>query len=155
MGVRLGVSWTVGEVVGLLVGVGVFVGSGVFVGPGVLVGQGVALAAAWGCWGMAVSLGRAAMVAGAAGVTTTTTVSTTTTVGAADGRLQAKGLTASLHCERCGQSINSGRFCESCINEVNAEIQGHLPQKAKSEEPKRPPRGRVKDKMHIKDKGFL
>lgn len=72
-----------------------------------------------------------------------------------DGRLQAKGLTASLHCERCGQSINSGRFCESCINEVNAEIQGHLPQKAKSEEPKRPPRGKVKDKMHIKDRGFF
>ena len=112
MGVRLGVSWTVGEVVGLLVGVGVFVGSGVFVGPGVLVGQGVALAAAWGCWGMAVSLGRAAMVAGAAGVTTTTTVSTTTTVGAADGRLQAKAANTSKSSKNARIHVVSGRFMQ-------------------------------------------
>lgn len=71
-----------------------------------------------------------------------------------DGRLHTKGLTASLRCERCGQIIDSGRFCANCINEVNAEIQGHLPQN-KGEEAKKEPRSRVRDKMHIKDKDFF
>lgn len=71
-----------------------------------------------------------------------------------DGRLQSKGLTASLRCERCGQTISSGRFCDICVSEVNAEIQGQLPP-GKKEEASLPLRGKTREKMHIRGKDFF
>lgn len=65
-----------------------------------------------------------------------------------DGRLQSKGLTTSLACERCGVLISSGRWCEKCTNEVNAEIRGVVPKPAQPEKPL--PKTKVKDRMHLR-----
>lgn len=43
-----------------------------------------------------------------------------------DGRLQSKGLEMVLHCERCGKSIQSGRYCEQCILEMDSTLKGAL-----------------------------
>jgi flagellar operon protein (TIGR03826 family) len=46
-----------------------------------------------------------------------------------DGRLESRGLAASIFCERCGRTISSGRLCEQCVKEVDAQIKGLVPQK--------------------------
>ncbi len=66
-----------------------------------------------------------------------------------DGRLQSKGLTTSLACERCGAVISSGRWCEKCASQVKAEIQGAAP--TKPAQPEKPlTKTKVKDRMHLK-----
>lgn len=36
------------------------------------------------------------------------------------GRLVLKGEGVGLECERCGKSINSGRFCDKCAHELKS-----------------------------------
>lgn len=71
-----------------------------------------------------------------------------------DGRLVTKGLTYTTMCERCGKTISSGKFCESCLKQLGAEIRGMIPAKKQvvQEEPK--PRGKAKERMHIKGEDF-
>lgn len=38
------------------------------------------------------------------------------------GRLELKGENLILDCERCGKPISTGRFCNSCINEMQKEL---------------------------------
>ncbi|MDD2620903.1 MAG: hypothetical protein PHC92_09580 [Syntrophomonadaceae bacterium] len=66
-----------------------------------------------------------------------------------DGRLQSKGLTSSLVCERCGIIINNGRWCDKCTQQVKAEIQGHVPEKPQKQ-PEAVPKSKSKDRMHLK-----
>ncbi|MDD3269241.1 MAG: MerR family transcriptional regulator [Syntrophomonadaceae bacterium] len=67
-----------------------------------------------------------------------------------DGRLQSKGLTTSLVCERCGIVISTGRWCEKCTKQVKAEIQGAAPSKPASQAEPAPSKTRGKDRMHVK-----
>lgn len=65
-----------------------------------------------------------------------------------DGRLQSKGLTAVLECERCGQKISSGRYCQQCIKELDSQIKGIITDNSRKQpEVRREP----KDKMFTKD----
>ncbi|NLJ71735.1 MAG: MerR family transcriptional regulator [Syntrophomonadaceae bacterium] len=46
-----------------------------------------------------------------------------------DGRLQSQGLASMLECERCGRSINEGKYCSACVKELQNEIGHILPSK--------------------------
>lgn len=72
-----------------------------------------------------------------------------------DGRLQSRGLTASLRCERCGGTISTGRFCEKCFKDISAEIKGHALAQNKDEPNKQTPKTKHKERMHVRDKGFF
>lgn len=65
-----------------------------------------------------------------------------------DGRLQSKGFTEIMECERCGRRISSGRLCDSCLGQINNEIRDAI-----SGSTSRAPRGNSgsgrNDKMHI------
>lgn len=70
-----------------------------------------------------------------------------------DGRLVSRGLQASvtLECERCGQTIGEGRYCRTCLTELDRELKetvsGSSPQR------EAPPRDR--ERIHIMDnKGY-
>lgn len=70
-----------------------------------------------------------------------------------DGRLVTKGFKDALQCEGCGKSINSGRFCEACINERNNSIYGAIRQPKPQPEPdSNPPSvGKRSERMHVRD----
>lgn len=36
-----------------------------------------------------------------------------------DGRLYSQGIAAALSCENCGGAINSGRYCDACLRELD------------------------------------
>lgn len=65
-----------------------------------------------------------------------------------DGRLQSKGLTSVLECERCGKKISSGRYCPQCIKELDSQIQGVIGHNTRKQ-----PEARKdsKDKMFTRD----
>ncbi len=42
------------------------------------------------------------------------------------GRLELKGEGVGYPCDRCGKSIKSGRFCDSCQNELKMDSRMHL-----------------------------
>ncbi|MGI6434121.1 MAG: TIGR03826 family flagellar region protein [Syntrophomonadaceae bacterium] len=67
-----------------------------------------------------------------------------------EGRLISQGFVSNLKCERCSAKISSGRFCASCLNELDQQLQGVLPGAAEKEKEK-PRTGR--DKMHINKPG--
>ncbi|MHB1392768.1 MAG: TIGR03826 family flagellar region protein [Clostridia bacterium] len=52
-----------------------------------------------------------------------------------------------LECERCGRSINSGRFCENCKGEMNKDFKREFGLDRKEPEPKPQPKT-DKDKMY-------
>ncbi|MGR6837105.1 TIGR03826 family flagellar region protein [Syntrophomonas erecta] len=69
-----------------------------------------------------------------------------------DGRLQSKGFTELLECERCGTRISSGRYCLKCRQELDAQIRA-VTGKADQEQVKKGSLGsRNREKMYIKDK---
>lgn len=63
-----------------------------------------------------------------------------------EGRLELTGdhNNLILECERCGVSINTGRFCDKCIVELERELKSSI---TKSDENKAKPK--VEDKMYI------
>lgn len=67
-----------------------------------------------------------------------------------DGRLQSKGLTALLKCERCGQPINSGHYCDKCLNEMNSQFKQVL-KSDKQKELESYDSIRNREKMYIKN----
>ncbi|MBN2900092.1 MAG: MerR family transcriptional regulator [Clostridia bacterium] len=64
------------------------------------------------------------------------------------GRLILKGEGVGLECERCGKSINTGRFCDKCAHELKSGFQ----QAFGGEEKKEAPASNAKKGagMHIK-----
>lgn len=67
-----------------------------------------------------------------------------------DGRLITKGLAYTTMCARCGKTIPSGKYCETCLKQLGAEIKSAIPSR-RAPEPEIKPRGRVREKMHIKE----
>jgi flagellar operon protein (TIGR03826 family) len=67
-----------------------------------------------------------------------------------DGRLQSKGFANIIECERCGTRISSGRFCDSCLGQLDKEIRGII---SGNKQPvdRRTPTNRKNDKIHILD----
>lgn len=67
-----------------------------------------------------------------------------------DGRLQSRGFTNVIECERCGAKISSGRYCQSCTNSLASDLNkaAFSTQKRKEElEPKH----RTGERMFVKD----
>lgn len=49
-----------------------------------------------------------------------------------EGRIEfAKGVESGLVCERCGEPIPSGRYCEKCKAEMAGDLKSVYPEKAK------------------------
>ena len=67
-----------------------------------------------------------------------------------EGRLVSQGFSTILECERCGRAINSGRYCDKCFHELNAELQGAIPGKSPQRDTPSDPVGRRREQMHIK-----
>lgn len=63
------------------------------------------------------------------------------------GRLVLKGDGVGLECERCGKGISSGRYCNSCANELKNGFKDAFGLNKKKEEPVKKNKG---TKMHIK-----
>lgn len=68
-----------------------------------------------------------------------------------EGRLQSRGMTAVLHCERCNTLISEGKYCSSCIRDLNSQISEILPSKNKPTEDNSLIAKNVRDRMYIKD----
>ncbi|NLU51098.1 MAG: hypothetical protein GXX09_12025 [Syntrophomonadaceae bacterium] len=71
-----------------------------------------------------------------------------------EGRLVSKGLAAgaSITCERCGARIEQGRYCRSCVQELdNALRQTIATMKKDDREGREAPAGRGKERMYVKD----
>lgn len=66
-----------------------------------------------------------------------------------DGRLQSQGMTTVLECDRCGQVISEGRYCNSCIRELNNQIGQILPSRNKVADKGEPKPS--KDRMYTKE----
>lgn len=65
-----------------------------------------------------------------------------------DGRLQSKGFTELLECQRCGKRIGSGKYCDSCLRELDSQIRGIVsPERSSPSQPTT----RSRERMHIKD----
>lgn len=65
-----------------------------------------------------------------------------------DGRLQSKGFTEIIECERCGRRISSGRLCDSCLGQISNEIRDVI-SGSTSRASKETSVSRRNDKMHI------
>jgi len=64
-----------------------------------------------------------------------------------EGKLEIKGdSNLILECERCGVSVNTGRFCNKCISELERELKGSMTEKVKS------PSQNSRDKMYVADR---
>ena len=66
-----------------------------------------------------------------------------------DGRLVTKGMRYTTMCERCGKTISSGKFCDSCLKQLGAQFKSAIPSARKAPEPQTKPRDKAKDRMHI------
>jgi len=66
-----------------------------------------------------------------------------------DGRLVSNSFAATISCERCGKSIRAGKYCDGCMNVINAQLQGVEP--PRESEPKVKSTGKPGHKMHSKD----
>lgn len=68
------------------------------------------------------------------------------------GKLEIKeGSNLILDCERCGEPIKLGRFCNSCVNEIGRELKGVLREdKEKQEELEQ--RYRTGNKLDVKNR---
>jgi len=69
-----------------------------------------------------------------------------------DGRLVSNSFSEIITCERCGKSIRAGKYCDSCLNVINAQLKGIDP--PKEEDPKVKSPGKPGNKMHIKNNLF-
>lgn len=67
-----------------------------------------------------------------------------------EGRLQSKGFAEVLECQRCGKRINSGKYCENCVRELDTQIRG-LVSSDKRGDSKPSSSGSLRDRMHTKD----
>jgi len=43
-----------------------------------------------------------------------------------EGRLEMVETTGDLKCRQCGVDLTTGQFCDSCINEINRQIDGMI-----------------------------
>ncbi|MDD3364549.1 MAG: hypothetical protein PHZ03_06170 [Syntrophomonas sp.] len=69
-----------------------------------------------------------------------------------DGRLQSRGFQGTLECERCGNKITGGRYCEACRGQMDASIRQVAPPRNKTQEAKPASPARKKgEKMYTKD----
>ncbi|NLB89269.1 MAG: hypothetical protein GX790_08615 [Syntrophomonadaceae bacterium] len=68
-----------------------------------------------------------------------------------DGRLQSRGMTTVNYCERCNNIINEGKYCNSCLRELNSQISEILPSKKKPNEDYTLNAKGVRERMYIKD----
>ncbi len=66
-----------------------------------------------------------------------------------DGRLITRGMSYTTMCERCGKTISSGKYCDSCLQQLGAEFKNIIPPTRKPPESETKPRDRGKDRMHI------
>lgn len=68
-----------------------------------------------------------------------------------DGKLEIVGDSPNLllDCERCGTPINSGRFCNKCVAEMEREFKSVLPSNNPASTKNR---GKESDKMFIADR---
>lgn len=69
-----------------------------------------------------------------------------------DGRLMSNTFSSVINCERCGKSIRGGRYCDSCLNVIDAQIRGVDP--PKEDEPKAKNLGKSSKGMHTKNNIF-
>ncbi|MEA1962368.1 MAG: TIGR03826 family flagellar region protein [Bacillota bacterium] len=63
-----------------------------------------------------------------------------------EGRLESRGFKNVVQCERCGKSINQGRYCESCLQEMSKQFQGVAQKKQGTS------RKQAMEKMYTKEK---
>ncbi|PKM77587.1 MAG: MerR family transcriptional regulator [Firmicutes bacterium HGW-Firmicutes-15] len=69
-----------------------------------------------------------------------------------DGRLQSRGFQGTLECERCGNKISGGRYCEFCKGQMDASIRQVSPSRTKTQEVKPAPTVQKQGhKMYTKD----
>ena len=68
-----------------------------------------------------------------------------------DGRLQSRGMTTVLECTRCGRFIAEGKYCDSCLNDLNSQIKQVLPGKSSPAADKSNPKGSRGDRMYTKE----
>ena len=66
-----------------------------------------------------------------------------------DGRLVTRGMSYTTMCERCGKTISSGKFCDSCLKRLGAQFKNVIPSARKAPEPETKSRDKGKDRMHI------
>ncbi|HZK43212.1 MAG TPA: TIGR03826 family flagellar region protein [Syntrophomonadaceae bacterium] len=62
-----------------------------------------------------------------------------------DGRLESRGMTVIFRCTRCGVEIKEGKYCNSCLNDLNQQIGEVLPGK------KPAPTKQGKQRMYTRD----
>lgn len=68
-----------------------------------------------------------------------------------EGRLISQGFTSNLECARCGRKISSGKYCEQCLYQLDSEIKGAIPGKARQKAEPGPEADRKRrEAMHIK-----
>lgn len=67
-----------------------------------------------------------------------------------EGRLQSKGFAEVLECQRCGKRINSGKYCDTCVGELDAQIRG-LVSSDKPNNSKSSSSANLRNRMHTKD----
>lgn len=65
-----------------------------------------------------------------------------------DGRLITRGMSYTTMCERCGKTISSGKYCDSCLKKLGAEFKKIIPPTRKASESEAITRDRGKDRMH-------
>lgn len=71
-----------------------------------------------------------------------------------DGRLISNSFAEVITCQQCGKSIRSGKYCDACLGNLNAQLKGAAPPK-EQEEPKKPKSpGKPSDRMHSKTNIF-
>lgn len=69
-----------------------------------------------------------------------------------DGRLISNSFAEVITCERCGKSIRGGKYCDSCLNVINAQLRGVEP--PREEESKTKSLGKNANRMHTKNNIF-
>lgn len=66
-----------------------------------------------------------------------------------DGRLQSRGFTEVLECQRCGTRIDSGKYCANCLHQLDSQLRGVIsPGRA---QPAPDVKRASRDRMHTKD----
>lgn len=68
-----------------------------------------------------------------------------------DGRLQSRGMTTVLNCERCNAIITEGKYCNSCLRELNSQISEILPSKNKPTTDNSLQAKSVRERMYTKE----
>lgn len=69
-----------------------------------------------------------------------------------DGRIQSNRFQNALECQRCGKSINEGRYCENCKALIDANLKGTIAQREKETKDKAKDIKTRREKMHVRDR---